>query len=133
MAKKRIEKIPGARPAAVAGAPGVARHKPAPAREGLQAFCPVCGRMVMDRQVGDPLSPRTVDYFDSIEWDPDKPFGVAKSLAGYSSLRDWRYITPEEAPELFAGMRARFLQALREWLDKGWISREEIKGVLGAL
>lgn len=127
--RKRSEKaVEGA---GVAAGKQVARRKPAPAPmpagESLQAFCPVCGKMVMDRAVKVKyMTLETVPYFQSIEWDPDKPFGVAKSIAGRGSFKDWRYIQPEEAPELFEGMKGRLLQAVSEWLAKGWVSQAEV-------
>jgi len=127
--KKRSEKE-GA--GAAAGGKSLARRRPAPAPTGesLQAFCPVCGKMVVDRAVKVKyITLETVPYFKSIDWDPDKPFGVAKTLAGRGSFKDWRYITPEEAPELFEGMKGRLLEAVREWLAKGWVTIEEVRGL----
>lgn len=116
---------------AVAPEPVIPAVAPAEVKVMLEAICPVCGRSIPERRVTRWLSSVAVEtqpYFDSIEWDENKPFGVALSAAGRGSLRDWNYITPEEAPELFEAVKARLIQAVKEWVAKGWIAKEEILG-----
>jgi len=119
----------------------IERPEPLPEREiteGLQvgetlaALCWLCGRTISDRAVKiDGLSTgERIPYFESIEWQVDKPFGVAYRAAGRGSFSQWRYITPEEAPELFQQLKARFLQALKELLDKGWLTSAEVAPLL---
>lgn len=125
--RKRSEKSPERRPV----------ERPKPERvsvgvgEDLQALCPVCGKTIVDRAVkfGGVTVGRT-PYFETIDFDPNKPFGVAMATAGRGSFANWRYIQPEEAPELFSQVRNRLLQAIKEYLDKGWLTSEDIRNLL---
>lgn len=102
-----------------------------PVGEFFGALCPVCGRWLpSDRalKVGNTTIGR-VGYFDSIEWDKDKPFGVAFQAGGRGSLNNWRYIGPEEDSELFEALKGRLLQAVKEWREKGWLSDEDISSI----
>jgi len=113
--------------------------KPAPAEAEVEAvaerivgaFCPVCGKTVIDRAVKiGYVSVGHTPYFESIEWDPDKPFGISFAAAGRGSLQDRKYVTPEDCPELFEAVKARFLQALAEWVNKNWISPSDIESII---
>lgn len=92
------------------------------------AFCPVCGHTVPEKRAikAGHVTVDQIRYFQSINWDAQKPFGIVFDAAGRGSLSNWTYISPEDAPELFEAMKQRFLQALKEWLDKGWIKPEEL-------
>lgn len=114
----------------------VVRPAPRPAVTGkvgklvVRATCPVCGHSIPEKRAIK-AGYTTVDwigYFDSIDWDPNKPFGTAFYATGGhpGPTANWFPIAPEDAPELFEAVKGRFLQALREWLDKGWIKREEL-------
>jgi hypothetical protein len=112
---------PTPRPAAVKAAVG---------KLVVRATCPLCGHSVPEKRAIK-AGYTTVDwigYFDSIDWDPNKPFGTAFYATGGhpGPTANWFPIQPEDAPELFEAVKGRFLQALREWLDKGWIKREEL-------
>ena len=102
-----------------------------PARVGermVSAICPLCGRTIPEKRAIK-MGYVTVDkvgYFEGIEWDPEKPFGVVYEAGGRGSLRNWQYISPEDAPELFEALKARFIQALREWINKGWLTEEDL-------
>lgn len=112
--------------------------KPAPAPEVrvaervIAALCPVCGRTVPEKRAikAGYITYDHIPYFDSIEWDKDKPFGVSRLAAGRGSFSNWEYINPQDAPELFEAVKGRFIQALEEWLNKKWIAPEEIKHLL---
>lgn len=101
----------------------------APAGKILRAFCPVCGKSISDRRTTlrqGAITLETRPYFESIEWDENKPFGTAILAAGRGSFTQWEYINPGDAPELFEAVRARLIQAVREWVNKGWLEREEL-------
>lgn len=106
------------------------RAATAPTEPIIGAFCPVCGHTIPEkRAIKQGYVPIDhVDYFDSIDWDANKPFGVSFAATGKGSLKDWRHISPEDAPELFQKVRGRFVKAIKEWMDKGWLSKEEIPG-----
>lgn len=98
------------------------------AQRTIGCFCPVCGRTISQFRAIK-VGYVTVDqlrYFESIDWDPSKPFGISFAAGGRGSLQDWAYISPEDAPELFEALKGRFLDALGEWLTKGWIKHEEL-------
>lgn len=118
-----------------------AEVKPAPkptvigvvATEVKGAFCPCCGRVIPEKRAikAGYVTVDHIGYFASIDWDPNKPFGVSypatgKDVSGRGPTQNWRYINPEDAPELFEAMKGRFLQALGEWIKKGWIEKEEL-------
>lgn len=123
--KKRSERKTGE---AVAVRPAPVRPEAEVAERIMAAICPLCGKSIPTKRaikIGYVTVDR-IDYFDSINWDPNKPFGVSYSAAGRGSLRDWNYISPEEAPELFEAVKSRLIQAVREWVNKGWLSQEDI-------
>ncbi len=106
--------------------------------EYRQVFCPVCGtahgQEVTETVEGKPwmvLSRR--NYWERTkEFDPDKPFGVIQETAGRGSFNLIGYFQPEEDIDgSFPLVKARLLQATKEWMDKGWITREEVNQVLG--
>lgn len=93
------------------------------------AFCPVCGKTIAERRgtVRTKIGTlETMPYFDSIIWEKDKPFGMIVATTGKSSFKNWQYIDKEDAPELFNALKARFIDAIREWQEKGWIKPDEI-------
>lgn len=129
--RKRSERLPKA-PIAETPKVGVP-VLPRETRGSIQAFCPTCGRTIAERRatVRSKLGAlETTPYFDSIAWDPDKPFGVRLSTNGKGSFRDWAYISKEDAPELFEALKNRLLTACKEWLQKGWITEDEIARII---
>ena len=128
--KKRSEKIreaarPIERPERKAAAPVVAG-------ETFAALCPVCGRAIPEGRavrIGGITVGKT-PYFDTIEWDPNKPFGVALSAGGRGSFREWRHIGPEELPEMFDQVRGRLLDAVKEYYNKGWLTDNDLKALI---
>jgi len=93
----------------------------------IAAICPCCGKTIPEKRAikAGYVTVDRVDYFASIGWVENKPFGVSYSPGGRGSMGT-DYISPEDAPELFEAVKARFLQAIREWLGKGWIKPEEL-------
>lgn len=120
-----------AKRAAVAVAPEI-RPIPRTAERLFGAHCPLCGRNIPQNRaikIGYVTVDR-VGYFGSIDWDPDKPFGVSFAAGGKGAFKDWRPIDPEDAPEFFEALKGRFIDALKEWLAKGWLTREEVESTL---
>ena len=103
-----------------------------------QAFCPVCG-MTHGTQVTETAPGKKHIIFarrnfweKTKEFDPDKPFGVIQEALGRGSFRKIGYFSPEEDVDgFFPLIKDRLLAALGEWHGRGWISAEEIKGVIG--
>ena len=95
----------------------------------VNAFCPICGRTCPENRVvsRDGGEKQTAPYFESIDWDPAHPFGLRLSAAGKGSLQDWQYINPQDAPELFEALKKRFKDAIKEWMDKGWLEPSDIQ------
>jgi len=109
--------------------------KPSPRRKaslGVQvvsAFCPVCGHSIPEKRATEHIEGKTSetqDYFDSIEWRDDQPFGMARTAAGPNSFTDWHYLNPEDAPELYDALRQRVIDAVKLWIKRGWIQKEEL-------
>jgi len=58
----------------------------------------------------------------------DKPFGVVKSSEGKGSMKFERYYGIDEDEEgYFLAMKARLLNIVSEWLEKGWLTKEEVE------
>lgn len=123
MPKKRSERIKEVK------VPSPVQVERKGAAEVVAAICPTCGRTIPSERalkVGS-ITVGKVGYFDSIDWDEAKPFGVAYQANGRGSFRYNRHIGPEEAPELFEALKARLKEAVREWRKKGWFSSEDIE------
>jgi hypothetical protein len=52
------------------------------------------------------------------------------SAAGKGSLKDWQYINPEDAPELFEALKGRFRHAIKEWIERGWLLPSDIQATI---
>lgn len=122
--QKRSERVEAVKvkPAPVVAPPRVAERV-------VAALCPCCGRAIPQNRaikIGS-ITVDRVPYFESIEWDENKPFGTSYLPAGRGSFHDWLPLKPEDAPELFEAVKKRFLDALGEWLRKGWLTREELE------
>lgn len=93
-------------------------------------LCPICGAahgLRTTRKVKyTPVEQKP--YLETIEFDPNKPFGVILETLGRGrGKRLIGYFNPEDRPEDFEQVKQRLLQALREWVvDKRWITREEV-------
>ena len=65
-------------------------------------------------------------YLETVDFDPLKPFGVIiRPLGRGKGSEVIRYLNPQES-KYFPAVKRRFLAAIQEWLDKGWLKREEI-------
>ncbi len=108
------------------------------ATEWREAFCPLCGRtMGMKthyRVPGKPymgIASRENRWEATQEFTGDKPFGVVKSSMGRGSLKLDRYYGVDEDVEgYFPLMKARLLAVIGEWVEKGWITQEEVAEAL---
>lgn len=110
--------------------------------EHRSAFCPVCfvsHGMVKDETVkGKPwIVLSTKNFWKKVqESDPDKPLGVIQETGGVKGkgrnrFRTIGYFGPDDDPHgFFPLIKNRLLQALREWIAKGWIEPEEVRKVL---
>jgi len=102
----------------------------------LFALCPICGRSIPEQRVtarGTYGALEKKPYFETIDWDADKPFGVRLATSGKGSFKNWDYIDKDEVPELFEALKKRLLEAIKEWLHKGWLSEEEVAGLMKSL
>lgn len=106
--------------------------------EYRQAFCPVCGTShgneVTERVEGKPyIKLARGNYWDKTRnFSPDKPFGVIQETMGRGTFRTIRYFQPEDDVDgFFPLVKERLMQACREWIEKGWMTREELEAVLG--
>lgn len=101
------------------------------------ALCPVCGTAhgteVTETVPGKPyIKLRRRNYWERVkDYDPDKPFGVIQETTGRGSFKLVGYFSPEEDEDNFYPLiKARLLQAVKEWVDKKWIAREEVDEAL---
>jgi hypothetical protein len=86
------------------------------------AFCPLCLRQISE------FRPGGKKYFDSVERKENHPFGMQRDTHGRNSFKGWRYINPEDNPDLFEEVKKNFLLAIREWVvEKKWVTVEDVK------
>lgn len=102
-----------------------------------QAICPLCGTShgieVTETVPGKKyIKLRRRNYWERVkDFDPDKPFGVIQETTGRGSFKLVGYFSPEEdVDNFFPLIKARLLQAMKEWVSKGWIAREEVDEAL---
>ena len=105
--------------------------------EWKEAFCPLCGRtMGMKNIYIEPKKPWTKTgeenrWEATKEFTGDKPFGVVKSSEGRGTMKFERYYGIDEDVEgYFPLMKSRLLAVNKEWLEKGWITREELEAAI---
>jgi len=108
----------------------------------IMAICPLCGtahgiiygkRKLKGKpyyRVGEPILKS--DYFADLlsKYDENKPFGVEVEASGRGSFKNWRYISPQEAPQLFESVQKVFYKAIKSWLQKGWLDKKELQKIL---
>jgi len=129
MSRKKRSELGAIAVAEPAVAPPVT--SPAEVKVTLEALCPLCGKGIPERRVTQRQGSMVIEtqpYFEAIQWDGNKPFGIALAAGGRGSFKNWEYIDPEDAPELFKALKARFIQAAKEWLAKGWLEKDDILG-----
>lgn len=106
--------------------------------EWKEAFCVLCGRTMgkrtIYRQPGKPhfgIERQDNLWEQTADFTGDKPFGIVKSSEGRGTMKFERYYDIDEDTEgYFSFMRQRLLNVVKEWLEKGWISVEDIKKML---
>jgi len=104
-----------------------------------QALCPVCGTAhgmeVTEIIPGKPhmVLNRRNFWERTKDSDPNKPFGVIQEV-GRGRGRSFKikgYFSPREDEDgFFPLIKERLLQAVKEWLAKGWITEEEVRELL---
>jgi len=102
--------------------------------EYRQAFCPVCGvahgTQITETVEGKPyiVLARGNYWARTKDFEPNKPFGVIQETLGRGTFRLIGYFQPEDDVDgFFPLVKDRLIQACKEWVDKGWITREEIE------
>ncbi len=104
--------------------------------EWREAFCPMCGYTRGMRNItprGKPWIKLDEENFweRTREFTGDKAFGVVKTSEGRGTMRIVRYYGIDEDVEgYFPLMKARLLAVIGEWLEKGWITPEEVEGAM---
>lgn len=141
MKRKRSERQAQSTSAPTTERPKTERVPAKPTGEYRSALCPVCGRTAGKKRRGYPYQPgesaqATQNYWEWIS-DKDKerglgkdePFGVIQEVgAGKGhSFRVIGYFAPEDDEDGFYPLiKARLLQAVRRWLENGWLTKEEV-------
>lgn len=84
--------------------------------------CPLCGRSASTKPEvkGQGFWERLADF------DPAKAFGVIQRAAGRGTLNVIGHFGPEEEREIHAAIRGRIVAILVEWLNKGWLTPEDL-------
>ena len=101
--------------------------------EWREAFCVLCGRTMGIRNITPEGKPwiklgEKNRWKETLDFTGDKPFGVVKTSEGRGTMKFERYYGIEEDEEgYFPSMKQRLLAVLREWQDKGWITKAEIE------
>lgn len=102
-----------------------------------QAICPICGTShgitVTETVPGKKyIKLKRGNYWERTkDFDPDKPFGVIQETFGRGTFKLIGYFSPEEDQDgFFPLVKARLLQATKEWLAKGWITKDEVEEII---
>ena len=71
-------------------------------------------------------------YLETIKWDPDKPFGVIVIYEGRGKgVTVIGSFQPGQDPgDCFPQVKQRFLDAIKEWLNKGWIDKNDVRNLI---
>jgi len=91
-----------------------------------EAICPVCGKCISLHHRGG-----LQNHLD--KFDHNKPFGVILDNQGgkWHGYRFIGYFNPQDdTTGLYEAVKGRLMGAVREWIDKGWITREELSSLL---
>ena len=101
--------------------------------EWKEAFCPLCGLshgMVNIYDIpGKPWLKTGQENFwaRTRNYEP-KPFGVIKEGAGRGTMAMVGYFDIDEDTDgYYPHIKARILVFLKEWVEKGWLTSEEIE------
>ncbi len=103
------------------------------AREWREPFCPVCGRGVGKRNVKTPagITIGQKNYWQGLQPYDTFPFGLVKKSEGKGSLEIVReYSIDEDREGYYEIIKARMLNAVKVWLSRGWIKKEDIESIL---
>ena len=105
--------------------------------EVRQAFCPVCGvshgTKVTETVEGKPyIVLARGNFWEKKNWDSNKPFGSIQETLGRGTFKFLGYFQPEEDIDgYYPLVKDRLLSACKEWIDKGWLTREELEEAIG--
>lgn len=100
------------------------------AKEQFLWFCPICGTShgIRKEKIDNKYTQETVPYLSTIEFDPNKPFGVALITLGRGKGKEVsRYLLPGDMPNDFIAVKQRMIQAVKEWIDKEWIDYSDLQ------
>lgn len=99
-----------------------------------EAFCPVCGLshgMVNTYDIpGKPWLKTAQENFwaKTRDYEANKRFGVIKETFGRGTMAFVGYYDIKEDTEgFFPHIKARLLTIIKEWVARGWITREEVE------
>ena len=99
-------------------------------------FCPMCGLSVGVKNITIKGKP-WIKVDEENLWEKaqhftgDKPFGVIKSSEGRGTMKMMGYYGIEEDIEgYYPLMKNRLLHVIEEWIDKGWLSKEEVQKMI---
>ena len=104
-------------------------------KQWREPFCPVCRRNMAIRTIyRSPQKPYMgIERQDNLwakaqAYTGEIHFGVVKSSEGKGTLKMERYYEIDEDSEgYFPLIKDRILTTLKEWLDRGWLTPEEIE------
>ncbi|MDD3983960.1 MAG: hypothetical protein PHU54_08475 [Candidatus Omnitrophica bacterium] len=102
-----------------------------------QVACPLCGTShglrVTDRIEGKPwiVLERENYWLKPLEFDKDKPFGVIQHAGGRGTLEVIGTFEPEnDVSGSYTLIKQRLLQIVQHWVEKGWLTAEEVHQAL---
>ena len=100
-----------------------------------EAICPICRRsMIPQRRILSEGGVENTTVSSSPYWemegDSTRHFAIILGSRGRGTLRLLRYADRVEVPELFESVKAHMVQAIREWLARGWLLPAEMQSLL---
>lgn len=107
------------------------------AKEWKTPFCPMCRRNMGKKNILiEKNKPWTKIgeqdlWAKATEFTGETHFGVVFTSEGRGTMQFVRYYDLAEDTEgYFPSMKAQLLSVIGDWLNKGWITREEVEEVM---
>lgn len=103
--------------------------------------CPLCGVAHGTRNVYKQGENRKrvvearANFWESPQsFEPGHPFGVIQQSLGRGLITTLRHIAPNEDPTgSFPLIKSRLLAVITEWVEKGWLDKEELSGMVDVI
>ncbi len=108
-----------------------------------EIICPVCGRSIHEYhhfvksskvlnktyRIRDDVAIHYLDYLDSI-YDMDRDYFAIERDTGKSGFGNITNLGPEDWEEGFVNIKKAMFRAMKYYINKGWITKEELDTII---